>query len=978
MLRNVSIMVFVLAVLICGSTATAQVSEGGSPLSLGKALPTTIAAVTMSPVDVPALLAEDRIEEEQGLPFRFGFPFEVSYSLDNSGTWTDLGDGGRIWRLRIESPGAYSINLIYDRYYLPEGAKLFLYNEDMSMIIGAFTARNNKDHGQFATGPVKGGVTILEYNEPAAVRGEGQISISRVIHGYKNIFSYDVTKGVLDYGQSGSCNNNVNCPVGDPWQDEIRAVAMILTSGGSRLCSGSLINNVRQDETPYFLTANHCLGGETTWIFMFNYESPGCPNVNGPTNQTVSGCVRRANYSTSDFALLQLSEQPPTAYNIYYAGWSNIDTPSQSSTCIHHPSGDIKKISFDYDPVTSTDYLGSSGTSHWRIGAWDDGTTEPGSSGSPLFDQNHRIVGQLHGGYASCTSITSDWYGKFAMSWNGGGTAASRLKTWLDPDNTGASVLDGFDPNAGVNITHTGLPNTTDTLNPYEVVCTISSNAALVSDSLILFYAVPTDWNAVLLEPTATPDQYHGFIPAQSAGSTINYYLFAKDINGSADTTSTFTFQTLYVPAIAVTPGSFDNTVGKGDSTVDNLIISNTSHGGLTYNLSVVPQLKSNPAPNSNPLLERLQANGRLAPASPTYPDGFDIYDDTKGVEDTRQGYPVDKNAGGPDLFGYFWVDSDDPDGPVFDWIDISATGTDVIGGMTDDSYTGPISIGFNFSYYGVDYSQLYIGSNGIIGFDTTQMRSRTKVHIPSATVPNNILAWLWDDLNPADTTNPGAHIYVHTDGNRCVIEFLNYPEYRAAAGDVVTAEVILDSDGSITYQYQTIAPGFDVLACAVGMENATGTDGLEIAYLTAYLHDNLAIKIFHPYPWLTLSKSSGSLAFGQADTVFCKITTAGLDTGIYVSDIVVTSNDPDPGDNPILVPVSLTVNLPYTCGDANGDRSINVADAVYIIAYVFRGGPAPEPLAAGDANCDGTLNIADAIYIISYVFRGGPQPCCP
>ena len=979
MQRTSVIMMLLLTVLLGGGVAVAQVSEGGSPLVLSKSLPAIVPTVEMGPVDIPALLVEDEIEAAEGLPFRFGNPFTVNYTLDNSGAWTDLADGGRVWRLRIQSPGAFSLNLIYDQYDLPDGATLFLYNDDLSMVIGAFTARNNKDHGQFATGPVKGDVTVLEYYEPAGVRGRGRLSISSVVHAYKDIFSYDVTKDALGFGESGSCNNNVNCPEGANWQDEKRGVAMILTAGGSRICSGSLINNVRQDQTPYFLTAYHCLGGETTWIFMFNYESPGCPNVNGPTNQTVSGCVKRASYSTSDFALLQLSEQPPTSYGVYYSGWSNMNVNSQSSTGIHHPAGDIKKISFDYDSTTTTEYLGTSpGTTHLRITAWDDGTTEGGSSGSPLFDQNHRIIGQLHGGYASCTSITSDWYGKFARSWTGGGSSTNRLRDWLDPDNTGATVLDGFDPNAGVSITHTGLPNTTDTVNAYEVVCTITSNASLEPDSLVLYYAVPTAWNAVLLESTGTVDEYHCFIPAQSAGATVNYYLFAKDVNGSADTTDIYTFQILYVPAIAVAPGSFTDTLSLGESTVDDLIISNASQGSLTYSLAVMPQLKSGQTANTDLLLARLQASGGLAPATQTYASEFTAYDDSKDVEDTRQGYAVNKDAGGPDTFGYFWVDSDEPNGPVFDWVDISTIGTEVATGLIDDSWAGPYAIGFDFSYYGTSYNQVYIGSNGIIGFDTTAMKSRTKTVLPTATTPNNILAWLWDDLNPADTTNVNDHIYMYSDGDRCIIEFLNYPEYRGALGDVVTAEVILDSDGSITYQYQTIGSGFDILSCAVGMENAAGTDGLTVVYLAAYLHDNLAIRFFHPYPWLTLSQSSGTLAYGEADTVHCSITTAELDTGSYVSDIIITSNDPDPADNPWTVPVYLTVRSSYVCGDANGDGDITVADAVYVINYIFRSGPAPDPMASGDANADTDINVADAIYIINYVFRSGDEPQCP
>ncbi|MFW9842621.1 MAG: dockerin type I repeat-containing protein, partial [Candidatus Thorarchaeota archaeon] len=67
-----------------------------------------------------------------------------------------------------------------------------------------------------------------------------------------------------------------------------------------------------------------------------------------------------------------------------------------------------------------------------------------------------------------------------------------------------------------------------------------------------------------------------------------------------------------------------------------------------------------------------------------------------------------------------------------------------------------------------------------------------------------------------------------------------------------------------------------------------------------------------------------------------------------------------------------------YECGDANGDAGISVADAVYVINYVFKGGPAPDPIQSGDANCDGTVNVSDAVYVITYVFKGGPDPCCP
>lgn len=450
-IRTLLTLALLIAVLSAGNLQ-AQISSGGKPISWSQTLRGDLISIEFPSVDVQSLLAEDSLESAKDVPFRFGFPHDTSLSLTNSGTWESLPDGGKLWRLRLYCPGAYSINLIFDYYWLPEGATLFIYNEDRSMVSGAFTSQNNKEYLQFSTAPVQGDVSILEYYEPANVTKAGVISISRVVHAYRNMFDRSAF-GTEGFGSSGSCNNNVNCPEGVPWENEIRAAAMITLSGGTRWCSGSLINNVREDLTPYFLTANHCLGSEATWVFIFNYESPSCANVDGPTWMSISGSTLRAKYSTSDFGLLELSAAPPDSYDVYYAGWSNVDTASTQSVGIHHPRGDIKKISFDNDPVTSSSWSGAPNT-HWRIGAWDDGTTEPGSSGSPLYNLDHQIIGQLHGGVASCSIIDYDKYGKIARSWEGGGSPTTRLKDWLDPDNTGAATLDGIDP-LGVSFTAT-------------------------------------------------------------------------------------------------------------------------------------------------------------------------------------------------------------------------------------------------------------------------------------------------------------------------------------------------------------------------------------------------------------------------------------------------------------------------------------------------------------------------------------------
>ncbi|MFH1320189.1 MAG: PKD domain-containing protein [Bacteroidota bacterium] len=435
--------VFIFTTLLFTPKLFSQISEGGTPISFLKhiQLVNNIPTEVMPWVDVPVLLQEDSINDQhKDIPWRFGYNIPVNLNLQNSGLWETIGKGNRIWRLKIVSTGALSINLTFDDYFLPEGAKLFIYNEDKTEVIGSFTNKNNKPFRELGTTLVHGDIIIVEYFEPGKVADQGSLSIGTVTHGYRDLFSY--AKGL---GDSGPCNNNVICPVGDSWRDQIRSVAIIIV-GGSAACTGSLINNTCEDGTPYFLTANHCLGGSvSTWVFRFNWDSPICtPTQNGPTNQTISGATLRANNSGSDFGLIELSAVPPAGYNVFYSGWDNSGTNPTSQVAIHHPSGDVKKISFDYDPATQTTW---NGAAVWEIGNWEDGTTEGGSSGSPLFDQNGRVIGQLYGGTASCSNITDDNYGRFNVSWDAGGSPSNQLVDWLDGCGTGATTVDGYDPN---------------------------------------------------------------------------------------------------------------------------------------------------------------------------------------------------------------------------------------------------------------------------------------------------------------------------------------------------------------------------------------------------------------------------------------------------------------------------------------------------------------------------------------------------
>ncbi|MBC8346389.1 MAG: trypsin-like peptidase domain-containing protein [Candidatus Marinimicrobia bacterium] len=427
-----------------------QISVNGEPKSFSISLEKDVPVLTMQTVNVDSLTNEDK-KATSDTPYRFGYGFDVSYNLDNSGVWETLPDGGRVWRLNIFAPGAFSINLIYDQFWLPPGATLFLYNPTKSMVLGAFTERNNKEYGKFSTSLVDGPITILEYYEPKNMKKKGVIQISRIIHGYKDIFKFAQNKikrtKIVGFGDAASCEVNARC-YDETYDNMIRSVGLIITNGGTEWCSGAIVNNVNNNYTPYFLTANHCLDGyQNTWLVWFNYESASCSNpYTSPTPNAISGMTLKANNSASDFALLELSQKPPASYNVYLAGWSNINTAPQSSVGIHHPQGDIKKLSIDNDYAISSYVTNTPTNSHWYVIDWETGSTEPGSSGSPLFDLNNRIIGQDHAGngYDPCDSLKGTYYGKFSMSWDYGGSSSSQLKNWLDPNNTGATILNGL------------------------------------------------------------------------------------------------------------------------------------------------------------------------------------------------------------------------------------------------------------------------------------------------------------------------------------------------------------------------------------------------------------------------------------------------------------------------------------------------------------------------------------------------------
>jgi len=459
---------FPLLLLLLGYSLMAQTTDLGQPKSWNQKI-TTLQAVpvyTMPSFDLEEQQRIDAINEAEKIgPWRFGYEFPVSYGLNQGGIWTILPNGDRIWRISFRSEGALTMNLIFDDYLLPQGAHVQLYSLDRKTRLGAYTAKNNHPDQMLGTSLLKGESIVIEYYEPAAVAGQGKLHIGTLVHGYRAVRPY-AEELIKALNSSGKCNIDVNCPLGNNWRNQINSVGIMMTAG-SGFCTGALINNTAQDGKPYFLTANHCMNGSpAAWVFRFNWESPNpvCAQNQASTDpgapyNEVNGASLRARDAGTDFALLELNSLPAAPY--YLAGWDRSNTGANGVIGIHHPSGDVKKISKENQSLTAAAF---GGANTWQVPNWDEGTTEPGSSGSPLFNLNGLIVGQLYGGSAACSGLVNngaaDYYGRFDLSWDGAGTSSSRLKDWLDPNNLNPQTLAGDGPNAAAPVANdAGLNN---------------------------------------------------------------------------------------------------------------------------------------------------------------------------------------------------------------------------------------------------------------------------------------------------------------------------------------------------------------------------------------------------------------------------------------------------------------------------------------------------------------------------------------
>lgn len=461
---------FFITICFFASAISAQVTNSGTPKSWDFANETTaLKPIELSGVNTAVLKRQDgKTDLQKNRPLRIGVAKEVSYNPENSGVWTTLPNGDRIWRIMFASKDAVHLSVGFSKFNIPERASLYLYNDDKTDLLGAYTSENNNENG-LGTWFVMGDKLWLEYYEPASAKQLGILEISKVVHGYRlgNMYQNGyLDKTALNFNTSGNCNQDVDCNTGDdflPHKELLKNAVGFLSMGDGYVCTGTLINNTAQDKTPYFLTAEHCLerkdnedpADPSLFSMRFRWISPDpvCAQLTNSTNTTdnfsLNGATIVAKHIGADALLIKANNNVDPSWDVNFAGWDRSDTDPAYGVSIHHPGGDIMKVSRDDNgPVKSNAFTVAGwligGTSEGTGDGWEIGVTEGGSSGGALFNQNGHIIGQLSGGNAGCAGLNDnneyDLFGRFAVAWSGS-SPGSRLRDWLDPTGSGANAL---------------------------------------------------------------------------------------------------------------------------------------------------------------------------------------------------------------------------------------------------------------------------------------------------------------------------------------------------------------------------------------------------------------------------------------------------------------------------------------------------------------------------------------------------------
>ena len=440
------VLMFAVLLLSC-LPSDAQLSRPGKPYPIDYpgSPPLKVYELTVSET-----LKEKALTGEPSMlkPASSGILIDVDFDPENAGLWDTLDNGSKIWRAAFYVKDANTMSLVFAPYQLEKGVKIFLYNVNRETVLGAFTDLNNKQLNKLATAYVPGDFLVVEMQVPGYSGSYGSLAIDGVGCDFYKSGSMSLFKDGW-FGTSGICNIDINCVSDSLYQIVKNAVVRIVYDGGER-CTGTLVNNTLKDGANYVITAGHCISNEedaNAALFYFDYESPWCGGPDGNTLKSVSGATLRATGGNLDFSLLELLEPVPFTYKPYYAGWDVSGYPPASGATIHHPLGDVKKISREAHPFIVASFgHGYVDDNHWLARHWESGTTEAGSSGAALFDQSGRVAGTLTGGMADCGSSVNDYFQMISHAWKDYPEPGRQLAYWLDPVNQQPGYLEAYHP----------------------------------------------------------------------------------------------------------------------------------------------------------------------------------------------------------------------------------------------------------------------------------------------------------------------------------------------------------------------------------------------------------------------------------------------------------------------------------------------------------------------------------------------------
>lgn len=772
----------------------------------------------LPPLDIANELNKSSYVSTKGQALQFAVNTDVKgvFVMSNKssgGQWEQQKDGSWIWTFEVYAENSLSLDFgLYD-FFLPPTAKLSFYDNTGQLAKGPFTDTKNKPHKQLWPGTIIGNAALVELSVSDQYKKHVSFSIKKISRGFRSIYD-DVELLPTKMGQqkfwtssnenisvkSGSCNVDVICDDGDGWRDQIRSVARytLTRTDGTFLCTGQMINNTANDGKPLFLTADHCGFDSTTDASIniwWNYESNSCRTAGSGAsgspisissfNDTQSGSTFLSNYAPSDMALLELDDLPNTNHQVFYTGWDKRDVAPSSAVSIHHPSGHAKRISFENNPLSITDYEpqpDGNTTTHYKISDWDIGTTEGGSSGSGLWNSNKLLVGQLHGGTAACGNNNPDYYGRLNVSWDGGGSPNSRLKDWLDPLNSGVETLQGLGECSAMTVT------INHTSNSKEI-------------------GVAQDFSV-------------------NVNGGVAPYDFKWDINADGKTDGTEdSISATYAQA-------FTNNVKV------SIVDADGCTGGI--NKAVVIQAPEINLLNQGSVPEQVCGNNDSL-IDPGERWRVPVSIQNNGFASAQNAYAAfTKNANSSN----FEVVASDSFGNTLgncgkQFIDISSTGTDLEliavspdFPATDDGVTS-VNLTQPFDFYGQTISALYLSSNGYISIDPNENGSDFDNDCPLPTVPNQgstqaRIIPLHNDLKVQNIfhqhftscprpANPGEDL-------SCDVFMYNGVEIFNSSAPSFNFEAILYPEiGLWVYQYE----GDDISpASTIGLQNNSATDG--------------------------------------------------------------------------------------------------------------------------------------------------------